>query len=90
MPIDVDKKRALTYQILADILLKIICALAAIVAFFIVLFSLIKQANSYTTITLGAIDAILAGTLYPMFRYFFPKRDKEAMDKAAAAGSDES
>ncbi len=65
------------YKLLADIIIKFVLSISILVAFFIILFNVLKPSNpAITKLTLGFIDLILAGTLYKVYTHYFPKKTK--------------
>lgn len=64
------------YSSATNLLLRIIFSLVFLLAFIVVLGCLLyfcfKSKGAEITAPLGAVDAVLAGTLYPAVKYIFP------------------
>jgi len=73
----ITKTKIKIYQLLADIIIKFVLAIVAVIAFIIVLIYLLKPTNPpLATATLGLFEALLTATLYKVYTHYFPKKTK--------------
>ena len=62
------------YSLLFDMLIKAVLAVAMLIAFFIVLNYCLVADSLNHQIVLGGLDSILAGTMFVVFRHYFPQK----------------
>jgi hypothetical protein len=82
MPLTQAKLRV--YQSIFDMMVKALLIASALVAFFIMLYFIISSAkddDSVKKYSLGACELILTGTLFQIYRHYFPSKAKESKDK---------
>lgn len=71
---NISKRQADVYKIIADIFLKCIITLVSLGVFIFILYEFFNTECSWESkVPLGVLEALIAGTLYKMFDHFFPK-----------------
>lgn len=73
---DLNEERARVYQVIGDIIMKFIFSIAAIIAFFIVLFKYLDTHTVFDAAKYGAIEFLLGGSVFIAFRHFFPPKNE--------------
>lgn len=71
---ELTKAKVQVYEIIFTMLIKFILVIAGLVAFFIVLYFLIKTDDNTTRIIYGCFDTILGGTIFLVYRHYFPDK----------------
>lgn len=71
-----DENKAKVYETIGNLIMKFMFSIAAIVAFFIVLGYLINAETQFDAIKFGAIETVLAGSVFLAFKHFFPTNEK--------------
>jgi hypothetical protein len=72
----IDESKAKVYVILGNLIIKFLLSIAAIVAFFIVLYKYMDTKNSFDAIKYGAIEVLLGGSVFLAFRHYFGEPHK--------------
>ena len=71
---ELTKARVQVYEIIFTMAIKLILVIAGLVAFFIVLYFLIKTDDNTTRIIYGFFDTLLGGTIFLVYRHYFPDK----------------
>lgn len=74
---DISPQKLRVYQIIFSMFIQLILVIVGIIAFFIILFAILKAENNWTKIIYAALDSMLVGTLYLVYKYFFPVKTKK-------------
>ena len=53
---------------------------AVLIAFFVVLYYLINASSTFEVLKYGSIQVFLAGTVYLVFKFYFPARNSNQLD----------
>jgi hypothetical protein len=69
----ITKEQAEVYEIIFNMFMRFILMAAGLVAFFIVLAHLISDPNFNNKLVYGGLNAILAGSIFVVYRYYFTK-----------------
>lgn len=62
------------YELLGNVIMKLLLVIATIVAFFIVLFYLINAKEGTEIAKYGVIDGVLGGVVVGVWRHYFPSK----------------
>ena len=71
---ELTKARVQVYEIIFTMAIKLILVIAGLVAFFIVLYFLIKTDDNTTRIIYGFFDTLLGGPIFLVYRHYFPDK----------------
>ena len=71
---EITKEKMEVYEIAFAMFIKFILVLAGLVAFFIVLVFFIISKDNGTKIIYGCLDTMLVGTIYVVYRHYFPDK----------------
>ncbi len=71
---ELTKERVQVYEIIFTMFIKLLLVIAGLVAFFIVLYFLITANNNTERIIYGCFDTILGGTIFLVYRHYFPDK----------------
>jgi len=66
------KEKMEIYEIAFAMFMKFILIIAGLVAFFIVLYFIITEKDNTTKMVYGALDLLLGGSIYLVYRHYFP------------------
>lgn len=68
------KQKMQIYEVGFTMIIKLILVIAGLVAFFIILFHLINEKDNTTKIIYGCFDTLLGGSIYLVYRHYFPEK----------------
>jgi hypothetical protein len=71
----IDEKRAKVYEVIGNLIMKLMFAISALIAFFIVLHAYIYSNTEFDAIKYGAIEILLGGSVFVAFKHFFPPKN---------------
>ena len=74
---ELTKEKIQVYEIIFTMFIKLILVVAGLVAFFIVLFYLVKTDDKISKIVYGCFNTILGGTIFLVYRHYFPDKKKQ-------------
>jgi uncharacterized membrane protein YqjE len=74
--IEISHEKLKVYQIIFSMFIQLILVITGIVAFFIILVQIIKVNNNWTKVIYTACDSMLGGTLYVVYKHYFPAKGK--------------
>jgi hypothetical protein len=71
---EITKEKMEVYEIAFAMFIKFILVIAGLVAFFIVLTLLINTTDNQTKVIYGCFDILLGGSIYVVYRHYFPDK----------------
>ena len=69
---EITKEKMQVYEIAFAMFIKFLLVIAGLVAFFIVLVYLIKTENNVTKSIYGFFELLLGGSIFVVYRHYFP------------------
>lgn len=72
---ELDERKVKIYDLLSNVFIRFIYAIASLVAFFIVLYFLLTAQNDFDLKKYGIIEAFLAATVFLVWKYYFKKKN---------------
>lgn len=71
---ELTKAKVQVYEIVFTMLIKLLLVVAGLVAFFIVLYYLLKTEDNTARVIYGCFEIILSGTIFLVYRHYFPDK----------------
>lgn len=69
-----NEDKAKVYEIIGNLIMKLLFSIAAIVAFFMVLVRYLDTKTTFDAVKYGAIEVLLGSTVFIAFKHFFPSK----------------
>lgn len=71
---ELTKEKMLIYEIIFNMFIKLLLVVSGLIAFFVVLYFLITTDKTESKMIYGGINLLLTGTIYVVYRHYFPKK----------------
>lgn len=73
---ELTREKVQVYEIVFTMFIKLLLVLAGLVAFFIVLYFMLKMKTNEEKLIFGVFDIILGGTIFLVYKHYFPEKKK--------------